>query len=284
MPIARLADRSIITVTGEDAETLLQGIVTADLDSLGGDEARAGALLAPQGKILCDFLVSRAPGGMRLDVAREAGRDLVRRITLYRLRARAEIRIDDQAVVTVAWQSATKEGKSPLFRDSRFPPEFVVWRGYGEPSPTPDADPDAWTNLRIQWGIAEAGADYTLGDAFPHDVNLDQIGGVSFTKGCYVGQEVVSRMQHRGTARRRVLVAHGARELPSRAPIEVAGREIGTLGSTAGRDGIALVRIDRAKAAMDAGAIITAGSVPVRLELPPGARLAWPAPGSADDS
>lgn len=284
MPIARLAERSIISVTGADAAALLQGIVTTDVEGLGEAEARASALLTPQGKILCDFLVSRIPGGFRLDVSREATQDLVRRLTLYRLRAKAEIVLDAQAAVAVSWGPEAGNGGSAAMRDGRFPPDCTVLRHYGESLPAPDAGADEWTRLRIDHGVAEAGADYAYGDAFPHDVNLDQTGGVSFSKGCYVGQEVVSRMQHRGTARRRVLVAHGEGELPSSgAPIKAAGREIGTLGSTAGSLGLALVRIDRAKAAIDAGADITAGAVPVRLELPHGVRFAWPADGSTDD-
>lgn len=285
MPIARLADRSIISVTGPDAEALLQGVVTTDVETLGEGEARASALLTPQGKILCDFLVSRMPGGFRLDVARDAAQDLVRRLTLYRLRAKAEIALDAEAAVAVSWGPEAESGGSPAMRDGRFPPDFTVLRHYGEALPAPEGDADEWTRLRIDHGIAEAGADYPFGDAFPHDVNLDQTGGISFAKGCYVGQEVVSRMQHRGTARKRVLVAHGEGELPSSgASIASAGREIGTLGSKVGRRGLALVRIDRAKAAIDAGADVTAGSIPVGLELPQGVRFAWSAAGSTDDN
>ena len=94
-------------------------------------------------------------------------------------------------------------------------PDDVVTRSYGGRRASGDAA--AWQAFRIAHGIAESGADYALGDAFPHDVLLDETGGVGFKKGCYVGQEVVSRMQHRGTARRRVLIVQAGLPLPARA-------------------------------------------------------------------
>ena len=108
-------------------------------------------------------------------------------------------------------------------------------------------------------------------------VRLDEVGAVGVRKGCYVGQEVVSRMQHRGTARRRVLIVNGDGDLPAPGTdIAAGGRSIGTLGSTAGRSGLAIVRIDRAKDAMDAGTAITAGETAVTLRIPAFAKFTYP--------
>src|SRR5690606_23997712 len=101
--------------------------------------------------------------------------------------------------------STSSETDSTL-ADRRFPPEAGVRRAYRAEAAS-DAEPDGWTRLRIRHAVAESGSDFAAGDAFPHDVLLDQNDGVGMRKGCYVGQEVVSRMQHRGTARRRVLIA-----------------------------------------------------------------------------
>jgi folate-binding protein YgfZ len=282
MPSTTLAGRAVVTVTGKDAETLLQGIVTTDLDTLGDDEARPGALLTPQGKILCDFLVSRLPDGLRLEVAEAAADDLARRLMLYRMRAKAEISVHKEVLVATSWGT---DSSRPGPRDSRFPEALGVRRHYDEPLPDADAPLEAWTALRIAHGVAEAGADYALGDAFPHDVNLDQTGGVSFKKGCFIGQEVVSRMQHRGTARRRVLVAKGGADLPAAGTaIEAGGREIGTLGSVAGNSGLALVRIDRVEAARDQGVPITADAVVLDLGIPPEAAFTWPQAAATDES
>ena len=139
-------------------------------------------------------------------------------------------------------------------------------------------------SFRIANGVAESGADYALGDAFPHDVLLDQMDGVGFRKGCYVGQEVVSRMQHRGTARRRVLIVSGENLPASGTEIVANGRALGTLGSTAGGKGLAILRIDRVKDALDAGVPIEAGGVPVTVAIPGWATFTYPEKTSSEDA
>nr|WIE90644.1 folate-binding protein YgfZ [Mesorhizobium sp. WSM4875] len=278
MPFALLKDRALISVSGQDAEHVLQNILTTDLDALGAGEAKPGALLSPQGKILFDFLISRAgENGFRLECRTDIADDFVRRLMLYRLRAKAEIAKQDQALVTVAWgdDSTASLANSTSLADTRFR-EVEVRRTY-EGAVQDSGDAGAWQALRIANGIAESGSDYQLGDAFPHDVLLDETGGVGFKKGCYVGQEVVSRMQHRGTARRRVLVATAEGSLPATGTeLTVAGRPVGTLGSVSGGRGLAIARIDRVKAALDARDPIMAGDVPVTLAIPGWAKFSFP--------
>jgi hypothetical protein len=162
-----------------------------------------------------------------------------------------------------------------VLADTRFR-DVTVRRAYGG-EVKDGGDPDAWLVLRIANGVAESGSDYALGDAFPHDVLLDEAGGVGFKKGCYVGQEVVSRMQHRGTARRRVLIAAAASPLPAPGTaFTVAGRPVGVLGSVSGGHGLAIARIDRVKAALDAGESILAGDVPLALAIPAWAKFTFP--------
>ncbi|KRB31965.1 MULTISPECIES: YgfZ/GcvT domain-containing protein [Mesorhizobium] len=277
MPFALLKDRALISVSGPDAEHFLQNILTTDLDTLGESEAKPGALLTPQGKILFDFLISRAgENAFRLECRADISDDFVRRLMLYRLRAKVEIAKSEQALVTVAWgkESIPSENDSTAVADTRFPGEGVT-RSYAG---TEDAgDDDAWQTFRIAHGIVESGADYALGDAFPHDVLLDETGGVGFRKGCYVGQEVVSRMQHRGTARRRVLIVQASPPLPAAGTdLTVEGRPVGTLGSSTGGTGLAIARIDRVKAALDAGLPILAGDVPVTVTIPAWAKFRFP--------
>jgi len=283
MPFAQLKDRALISVSGPDAEHFLQNILTTDLDALGPDHAKPGALLSPQGKILFDFLVSRTgDNGFRLECRADIADDFVRRLTLYRLRAKADIAKQDQVLVTVAWgEDSTAShfdsigADATALTDTRFR-DVTVRRAYrGEAKG--GGDPSAWQMLRIANGIAESGSDYQLGDAFPHDVLLDETGGVGFKKGCYIGQEVVSRMQHRGTARRRVLIASADGALPAAGTeLTVAGRPVGTLGSVGSRTGLAIARIDRVKAAVDAGEAIMAGEVPVTLAIPAWAKFSFP--------
>ncbi|MER9437746.1 MULTISPECIES: folate-binding protein YgfZ [unclassified Mesorhizobium] len=277
MPFAQLKDRALISVSGPDAEHFLQNIVTTDLDILAPGEAKPGALLTPQGKILFDFLISRTgENAFRLECRADIADDFIRRLTLYKLRAKVEIAKSDQAFVTVAWghESTPSQSDSTAAADTRFP-KGAVTRSYGETDERSDLA--AWQAFRIAGGIAESGSDYQLGDAFPHDVLLDETGGVGFKKGCYVGQEVVSRMQHRGTARRRVLIVSADRPLPAPgSELTVEGRPVGTLGSTAGTAGLAIVRIDRIKAALEADLPIMAADVPVTLAIPGWAKFTFP--------
>ncbi|MER8716278.1 folate-binding protein YgfZ [Mesorhizobium sp. M1295] len=277
MSFASLRDRALVSVSGPDAAHFLQNILTTDLDVLGSSEAKPGALLTPQGKILFDFLISRAgENAFRLECRAETADDFMRRLTLYKLRAKVQIAKLDHPVVTVLWESAStaSQFESAPFADARFV-DAIVKRFYD--GTAEGGDLAAWQAFRIAHGIAESGSDYQLGDAFPHDVLLDEIGGVGFKKGCYVGQEVVSRMQHRGTARRRVLIVSAGRSLPaSGAELTVEGRPVGTLGSTAGTTGLAIARIDRVKAAFDAGLPILADDVAVSLTIPPWAKFSFP--------
>ncbi|MBJ6131962.1 folate-binding protein YgfZ [Ochrobactrum sp. Q0168] len=273
-----LSNRALVHITGEDAEKFLQAVITTNLDKLGPDEAKPGALLTPQGKILFDFLVSRIENGLRFDMPASIAADFCKRMTFYRLRAKAEITQLPESLVSVSWQTDSAPSQDdPTKRDSRFPAELNVLRTYGKAGG--NADASAWTKLRAEYGIAEGEADFAYSDVFPHDVNFDQTGGVTFPKGCFIGQEVVSRMQHRGTPRRRVLVVKAEGNLPPLGtPITAEGREVGNLGSSAGGVGIALVRIDRVKDAMDAGTPLLAGETPLELSLPPHVRFGLPEP------
>ncbi|MGH6762810.1 MAG: YgfZ/GcvT domain-containing protein [Phyllobacterium sp.] len=284
MPSVNLEQRALVNVTGEDAEKLLQNVITTDLDALKPRELKPGALLTPQGKILFDFLVSRIENGIRIEIAEPSAADLVKRLVLYRLRSKADISVENESPVSVCWErdSASSEIDSSLIvGDTRFPARLNVRRIYAASKAS--ASLQDWDSLRIAHGAAESPRDFALSDAFPHDINLDQTGGVAFTKGCFIGQEVVSRMQHRGTARRRILIASSETALPDTGtPITANGREIGTLGTVVGTNGLALARIDRVKDAMDSKTPILAGDIPVTLSIPPEVRFTFPETEGSD--
>lgn len=279
MPSVLLDDRALITVSGPEAAHFLHNLVTCDIEGLEPGIVAPGALLTPQGKIMFDFLVSRAgDDAFRLDCLAASAGDFARRLMLYKLRAKVEINVAEQADASVSWQADSPPAGA--LRDKRFS-GIGVWRHYGAPEGKDDLS--QWTALRIAHGVAEAGADYAEGDAFPHDAGLDQTGGVSFRKGCFVGQEVVSRMQHRGTARRRILLVSGEGALPAPGTaLEAGGKPVGALGSVDGASGLALARIDRVKSAMDAGTPVSAGGVTVTLSLPP--HVAYRFPDTAGDT
>ncbi|MBB5043309.1 YgfZ/GcvT domain-containing protein [Shinella fusca] len=272
MPSVTLSGRAFLRLSGKDAETFLQALITTDLPSLPEGEIRPGALLTPQGKILFDFLIRRDGADAFLIETGEEQRDgLLKRLTLYKLRAAVDLAAVEGGAVTVAWDAP--EADAP--HDARFAAAGVTVSR--RPGAGGTDAPALYDGLRIAAGLPESGRDYALSDAFPHDVLLDRSGGLSFRKGCYVGQEVVSRMQHRGTARRRPVIVKAETALPATGTELLAGgKPIGTLGTVSGLLGLAVVRLDRAADAMRTGTPITAGDVPVTLELPAWTGLGFP--------
>ncbi|MGF3026883.1 YgfZ/GcvT domain-containing protein [Methylobacterium aquaticum] len=272
MPLALLPDRAIVSITGADASSFLQGLLTCNVETLPEGEARLGALLSPQGKILFDFLVSRVPDGYRLDVAREKAPDLLKRLTLYRLRAQVTVEASP-LVVAAGWGG---DAPAAALRDGRL--AALGWRVYATEAPAADADAAAYAAHRIGLGVPEGGVDFPFGDAFPHEALMDQIGGVDFKKGCYVGQEVVSRMQHRGTARTRIvpIVYRDGAAAPAGEAVTAGERSLGQTGGGTGSRGLAMLRIDRLGEALAAGDTVLAGGRAVEVEKPSFATFAWP--------
>jgi tRNA-modifying protein YgfZ len=265
--MATLPDRGIVRVGGEDAENLLQGIVTNDMGLLTKQPAIHAALLTPQGKILFDFFVVKAPGGFLLETAAQKVAELIKRLQMYRLRAKVEI-ADASATyrILAIWGAASQRPAAIAFPDPRL--AELGWRiGMEAPSAPVIAAIDAgsadYHAHRIALGVPEGGKDFAFGDAFPHEADLDLLNGVSFDKGCFVGQEVVSRMQHRGHARKRVVPIEGEEALSSGADVTAGAAVIGKVGSVAGRQALAMVRLDRWAEAKAKGEPIAAGGVPV---------------------
>jgi folate-binding protein YgfZ len=280
MTVAFLSNRSLIRVTGNEAEDFLHSLITTDVAGLPANQARPGALLTPQGKILFDFLVWRSDGGFAIETDAGQRDGLVRRLTMYKLRAAVDIAPFSEDGVTVFWGEDAAKGE---IVDAAFAvAEIALTRTPGVHGEGP---PEAYHALRIQAGLAVSGEDFALQDAFPHDVLFDKNGGLSFRKGCYVGQEVVSRMQHRGTARRRVVHVTAATTLPpAGTEILAEGKPVGTLGSVSGEKGLAVVRVDRVGDALARQGVLTAGEVPLTLELPSWTGLSFPADAQEADS
>ncbi len=285
MPVAAIAGRALITLTGDDASHFLQNLVTCDVEALATGTVRPGALLTPQGKILHAFLISRdASGGFRLECDASSSEAFAQRLKLYKMRSRIEISVQDQVDVLFSWEadsSASREESTAWNRDLRFG-TTDVWRGYGPAAA--DAELAAFDALRIAHGVADAGTDFLEGDAFPHDAGLDQNGGVAFSKGCYVGQEVVSRMQHRGTARRRIVQVTGSAALSETGTeIMAGGKPSGRMGTVAGSQGLALVRLDRVADALASGESVTAADVDLSVTIPAGVSYSLDSVTKGDD-
>lgn len=273
MPSALLADRRLIRVSGTGAEEFLNNLITADVENLPEGEARAAALLTPQGKILFDFLIWRDGGDYLIETGVAEQDALLRRLTMYKLRAPVDLKAETVEGVSVFWnETAPTAG----IRDGRFGKGGIDL--YRMPGASASGDIAAYDALRVEHGIAQSGRDYALQDAFPHDVLMDVNDGVSFKKGCFVGQEVVSRMKHRGTARRRVVTVSAEGALPtSGTEITADGKPVGTLGTVCGNRALAIVRIDRIADALASGTPLLAETVPVTVALPAWSGLSFPA-------
>lgn len=267
MPAAYLSERNLIRIGGADAEHFLQNLITTDVEKIAPGKAYPGALLTPQGKILFDFMIWRDEAGFVLDTATSQADGLIKRFTLYKLRAAVEISLIEEKGVTVRWGEEPVDG---ALQDMRFAAADVyVSRQPGQHGDDTDHAVVGYHALRVFTGIVESGADYDLQDAFPHDVLLDLTHGLSFKKGCYVGQEVVSRMHHRGTARRRVITVIGEEQLPDAGTeLMAGGKPVGTLGTVVGTRALAIARTDRIASAMATGTPVLAGEVPVVVALP----------------
>ena len=271
---AMLEDRGVVSASGKDATAFLQGLLTNDVERLQPGEARYAALLTPQGKVLFDMIVVRATDAERsylLDCAAAQAADLAKRLGFYKLRAKVAIGdVSADQAVAAFWGAERPTVDGLLYADPRDP--RLGWRAI---LPRPIATAlgleliNEYEGLRIAVGAPKGGLDFAYADAFPRDANFDLLHGVDFDKGCYVGQEVVSRMKHRGTARKRVMRVK--LDGPAPAPgTPVMDRElaIGALGSSSGREALALLRIDRAEEAMAAGRTLSAAGVGVALAEP----------------
>jgi folate-binding protein YgfZ len=287
--IVELARRDVVAVGGPDAHRFIGDLITADLDRVATAGAAYGALLSPQGKILFDFIVmpdvAAEDERLLFDLPASLVADFMKRLGIYKLRAKVTIAdLSEEKSVVALWGGEHPALDGPVARDPRLdalgfraivPKGAEMAAGHAEAS---KADYDAH---RIACGIPEGGIDFAFGDVFPHDVDMDQLHGVAFDKGCYIGQEVVSRMEHRGTARRRFVIMAGDALPLAGTELVAGGKPIGTAGSSAGATGLALVRLDRAREAMDAGTPILAGGSLVTLSLPSWARFTWPGAAAA---
>lgn len=265
MVYSPLPSRDVVRIAGEGAYKLLNDTLTCRFEGLEPDVGQWFALLSPQGKVLAEGLVTFAEGAYWFDVPAIASADFVRRMKLYRLRAKAEI--DPMPGLMVGWEGSRKESVPIAYIDGRglgfraiIPRPAAIETRWAE---TGDPVADLYLSGRTVAGIPELGVDFAPNEVFAHDIGLDLRGGIDFVKGCYIGQEVVSRMKHRGTARRRPAIVQGV-DAPAGSAITVDGRQVGTTGLVSLRQAVAIVRIDRV--GTDGAAVVD--GKPVRLTLP----------------
>jgi folate-binding protein YgfZ len=274
--VSVLHDRGVIELAGAEAAGFLQRLITNSVLNIPQGESRYSGLLSPQGKLLFDFFALPMPGGpdtgFFFDCVRAQAGDLVKRLNLHKMRAKIAI-ADKSGEFGVA---AVFGGEIPAgiegltYRDTRAPDMGLrIIAPHAALARLKDASEAAYEAHRIAQGVPKGGIDFVYGDSFVHDANLDLLNGVDFKKGCYVGQEVVSRVHFRKSARKRIVKIHFDGEAPAQGTEIMAGeKSIGQLGSTAGAEGLASLRIDRLDEARAAGTPVMAGNVVIDVTAP----------------
>ncbi len=268
-----LENRAVIALAGAEARDFLQGLITNDMEACGEGRAIYAALLTPQGKILFDFfVVSNGENRWLIDCAGSRASDLIKRLTLYRLRAKVDIAGRPDLAVAALWNGGgtiAAQGDVVLFPDPRLRElgfrEIGTRAALGEA--TRNVTPGDYDAHRLKLGVPDS-PDLPSDQVFALDAGFEELMGVSFKKGCYVGQEVTARMKHRASARKRFLIADIPGEIPFGTPLEAGGRELGTLASEKDGHALALVRLDRLEDAEGKQAPITAGGRDVILRKP----------------
>lgn len=259
---AELKSRALIRLTGPETRPFLQGLLSGDMTR---DGAIYAALLSPQGKIVFDLIVFNRGDETMIDCEASRADELVAKLKLYRLRAKVEIGLMTDFSVFAAWDESGVSGLPTgfTFIDPRLP--ALGARSIGQRPATPasaTAPEAAYAARRRALGVPEGAGELGVEKIFLLEANAEELNGVDFKKGCYIGQEVVSRMQHRGTARRRPVIVEGT-TAPSGTPILVAGRDSGQVGRAVDGRAIGIVRLDR----FDGGEVTVDGK-PVTITLP----------------
>ena len=294
MQVALLPDRGVVKVAGDDARGFLNGLVTNDIAKVAPGKPRFAALLTPQGKIIVDFIVAEAPGndggGFFLDCPRALASALVEKLNFYKLRAKVICEdLSNVLGVMAIWDGTAESEYGLSYPDPRLPVlgSRIMLPPHLAEEAAADlggmlAGADAYEAHHIALGVPRGGLDFIYGDTFSHEADMDQLNGVDFGKGCYIGQEVVSRVEHRASARSRVVpIVYDEFAPSSGLPVMAGDRQIGTLGSTAKGHGLALMRLDRIGDALAAGATIEAGGIAIRAVKPAWAKFDWPGEAKA---
>ena len=275
-----LPHRGVVEVKGPDALTFLQNLVTNDIEPATNGRAVYAALLTPQGKLIVDFIVARIQGGYWLDCPAARAADLAARLKKYKLRAKVEIADRSGELGVAAIDEANAVTGVVAFPDPRL--AALGARAIGERAVLEAAltragyrlgDAADYDERRIELGVPES-SDLEPESAFPLDCNFEELHGVDFKKGCYIGQELTARMKHRATARKRILPVEADVELPAvGTSVSLAGVPIGELRVSRDRHGLAVIRLDRLGQATEAdadGVAIRIGAPAYPLILPQG--------------
>jgi folate-binding protein YgfZ len=267
--IAYLPERGIVEVTGEDRVSYLQGLVSNDVAAAIPGQAVWAALLTPQGKWLADFFIIAEGERLLLDCEKAQAAMLVKHLSRYRLRAKVALGdISDAWAVHAAWGAPPAVADALIATDPRLPE--AGWRVL-TPAPLPDAAPaSAWDAHRLSLGLPDGSRDLEAEKTVLLEAGFDELSGVSWSKGCYMGQELTARTKYRGLVKRRLIPVDFTGPAPAPGtPVLRGGQEVGTIRSAAGQRALAVLRLD----ALGEGTALMAGETALSPHPPAWMRL-----------
>lgn len=232
--------RSLLSFKGTEAKSYLDRVLTCRTNDIVDGDCRFGALLTPQGKIISDLFVYGVGNELLIDVPDALISDVQKRLTLLKLRADVQIeRTKDMQVFVGGEPPADCE---MIFNDPRA--EFALKRIITSKA-IPAGENADWSEIRATHVLPETVLDYDTVSAFPADVNMDILGGVDYQKGCFVGQEVASRMKRKSEARKRTLGLSGPDNVQSGDDLHAGDTKIGEVLSWGSGSGLGMIRLDR---------------------------------------
>ena len=264
--IAALQDRGAIAVTGEDRVSFLQGLVSNDVALVAPGRAVWAALLTPQGKWLADFFILADGERLLLDCERGQMDMLAARLSRFRLRAKVAVAPTD-LLVFAAWDGAPGAGLLAA-PDPRLPE--AGWRILSAVPLAATATAADWDRHRLALGLPDGSRDLEAEKTVLLEAGFDELGGVSWTKGCYMGQELTARTRYRGLLKRRLVpVAIEGAAPPPGTPVLRDGAEVGTMRSADGGMGLAVLRLEALSAGrLECGKATLRASIPAWMRLP----------------
>jgi len=266
---ALLSTRSVIALKGDETHAFLQSVVSQNVDGMIENELRFSTLLTPQGKILFDFFILKIPDGYLLDCHAAMASTLMKRLKLYKLRAKISIELADDLNVFTHWDTPNQ---NTTLSDPRH--IALGYRSIGRSDQfLPNANEEKYDIHRISLGVPQFGDEFGGEERFLLDVNYDALNGVDYKKGCFVGQEVTSRMKRKGEIRKRTVIVHfneGIPDITTGADIKTDNSVLGTLlaGASSNKTVLAVIRTDRLKKAQLENASFAVNGSEVTISVP----------------
>jgi hypothetical protein len=261
-----LPDRGVLAIEGEDRVDFLQGLVSNDVETAAAGRAVWAALLTPQGKWLADFFIFADRGRLLLDCERGQIPGLIQRLSRFRLRMKVVLHPDPALHVHVAWPGPA-DGPGVAAPDPRL--SGFAWRILAAGPLAETATPAEWDLYRLAAGLPDGSKDMEADRSVLLEAGFDELGGVSWSKGCYMGQELTARTRYRGLVKRRLVPVSVDGPLPAPGSLILRdGQEAGTMRSGRDRIGLASLRLDALSGSLRCGETVLTPRIPDWMRLP----------------